>query len=351
MDSKSSNSDAAAIMIEQNNTFFLKFNRPNQMNACNLELSHAIQSTVLRALAEKKNIVFYGEGRAFCAGGDILGILQGEITPQEIFGAEVKTFYMLSTIQTHTVAMMDGITMGAGAGLAWACSIRVTTPKTTWAMPECSIGFCPDAGASYLLNRIRFPELGLYLQLTGERINGTDCYLFGFSHYYIEADMETVRKEIFEGGDIIAVLEKYHTQPNTNKSTILPVLRELRECFNTSYSLEFIMHKLREKGTAWSLRILEKLNSLCPLSLRVAHESFRRGRHISYAQSLIMEYNLAIQMLGYRPENFKVAVEHKMVNKGKGRANWVPSSLAEIGESTIIPYFANEEGRLEVPKL
>ena len=44
------------------------------------------------------------------------------------------------------VAIADGIVMGAGAGLFMAASTRVASENTLFAMPEVSIGLCPDAG-------------------------------------------------------------------------------------------------------------------------------------------------------------------------------------------------------------
>ncbi|CAG9322101.1 unnamed protein product [Blepharisma stoltei] len=346
------NFSQALVVLESHNNVFIKFKRPARLNSWNSEMTHVVSYIINRAAKEKQNIIFYGEGRAFSAGCDILGIAKGNIVPSEIFRYEVETLLQLTRLETHTVALMNGITMGAGAGLAWGCSIRVSTPNTVWAMPETSIGFCPDVGASYFLNKVNPPELGLYLQLTGEKLNGVDCYLFGFSHYHIEEKLEKVRKEIFLGEDIVKVFEKYHIEPDTEKSTIMPVLKDLRECFNIYHSLEFIIYKLKEKNTPWSLRIYSKLQKLCPLSLRVAYESFRRGRNLSYMDCLKMEYNLGVQMTSYRSTNFKEAIQKKMINKSRAAVNWIPNSIVEIGDSTMIPYFTNEEGpKLESPKL
>ena len=48
---------------------------------------------------------------------------------------------------------------------------RIATETTVFAMPETKIGYTPDVGANYFLNRLD-GELGAYLALTGETLKG-----------------------------------------------------------------------------------------------------------------------------------------------------------------------------------
>ena len=72
------------------------------------------------------------------------------------------------------VALLDGITMGGGVGVSVHGSHRVVTERTVFAMPETGIGLFPDVGATYVLPRLR-GALGMYLGLTGARLNAADC--------------------------------------------------------------------------------------------------------------------------------------------------------------------------------
>ncbi|CAG9326343.1 unnamed protein product [Blepharisma stoltei] len=352
MRKSSSRIESPLVSVAKGNTYFVKINRPYALNSWNLEMIHLLHRLISQAREENKNFVFYGQGRAFSAGGDIISISSGKISSEEIFIGELAAVYYVSLLPTMRIALMDGITMGGGSGLAWSCNIRVSTPNTIWAMPETSIGFSPDAGASYHLSRMNYPELGLYLMLTGDRLNGTDCYLYGFSQYYIEEDIQKVLQEMQDTESFIDVLKKYHVEPDLKQSRIIPVLKELRYCFNIYVGIETIMYRLRELGSKWSLRALSKIQELCPLSLRVAHEAFNRGKHLNYRDCLKMEYNLAVQMTHFRAENFKEAVKHKLVKKESGRVNWIPNSLEEVGNDAMMPLFENEEGpKLPLPRL
>lgn len=48
---------------------------------------------------------------------------------------------------------------------------RIATETTVFAMPETKIGYAPDVGANYFLNRLD-GELGAYLALTGDALKG-----------------------------------------------------------------------------------------------------------------------------------------------------------------------------------
>ncbi|CAG9311022.1 unnamed protein product [Blepharisma stoltei] len=345
--------NSSFILYEEiHSTFFIKLNRPESLNSFNMEMLNILHSLSRRAKLENKNILWYGEGRALSAGGDIVIMTKGEVDVEEIFESESKLWYSFSQIPTIRIAIMDGITFGGGAGLAWSCSIRVATPKTLWSMPECSIGYCPDVGASHFLSRVNPSELGLYLSLAAERLNGIDCYLFGFAEYYIEKDKKEIIREMQSAGNLIEILEKYHIDPDRNKSKILPVLKELRYCFDVHLNLEIIIYRLKLVGSDWSLKTLKRISELCPLSLRIAKEAFRRGIHMSYRESLIMEYNLAAQLIKHQPTNFNSAVNNKLITKNQKKIEWNPDSIISIGDTTIMPYFINSNGRkLQLPRL
>src|SRR4029450_6073957 len=93
-----------------------------------------------------------------------------------------------------TSAVMDGITMGGGVGIAQPCRFRVATERTTFAMPETGIGLFPDVGGGWYLSRMP-DHIGLWLALTGARIKAADCELLGIATDCIPAtDVEQFKE-------------------------------------------------------------------------------------------------------------------------------------------------------------
>ena len=67
--------------------------------------------------------------------------------------------------------ILTAVPVGGGVGLSGMAPFRIATETTVFAMPETKIGYAPDVGANYFLNRLD-GELGAYLALTGETLKG-----------------------------------------------------------------------------------------------------------------------------------------------------------------------------------
>ena len=153
----------------------ITLNRPEALNALTLDMIRSIAVTLKRWQHDDavKAVLFLGAGeRAFCAGGDIksfhsagMAYRRGEVDLKvsALFFAEE---YSLNKHIFHypkpTIAVMDGITMGGGYGIAGHCKHRLATKNTVFAMPEVGIGFFPDIGSVYhLLKAVSYTHLTL----------------------------------------------------------------------------------------------------------------------------------------------------------------------------------------------
>ncbi|WKA05423.1 hypothetical protein VitviT2T_023391 [Vitis vinifera] len=107
----------------------------------------------------KKILISVLCGRAFCAGGDIVGLYklinEGRIEDcKECFRTVYSFIYLVGTYLNPNVAILDGITMGSRAGVSILGMFRVATDRTVFATPETLIGFHTDAGASFHLSHL-----------------------------------------------------------------------------------------------------------------------------------------------------------------------------------------------------
>ena len=125
-------------------------------------------------------VILRGEGRALCAGGDVTSLAKwnqekpdGWQKSVDYFALEYVLDHVIATYTKPYVAYMDGITMGGGVGLSVHAPFRIATEKTVFAMPETTIGFFPEVGATFFLPRMD-GELGTYLALTSEQLRGVD---------------------------------------------------------------------------------------------------------------------------------------------------------------------------------
>lgn len=175
----STNGENDEVILETHgNKCLITLNRPKALNALNLSMIRKITPALKQwEKDEKVMIIIHGNGgKAFCAGGDVRKIIEHRNTPgsslaSDFFREEYQLNYLISTLQTPYIALIDGITMGGGVGLSVHGYYRVSAEKTVFAMPETAIGFVTEVGGTYFLPRLR-GKLGLFLALTGHRLKG-----------------------------------------------------------------------------------------------------------------------------------------------------------------------------------
>ena len=108
-------------------TLNIHLNRPGSLNSLTSKIVSQIRSCIGN---NNKELIFTGEGRAFCAGGDVVLLSQGKASPSEFFRNEFNLFFEIYSMRQQKTAVLDGITMGGGVGLSMACSNRILTDKT-----------------------------------------------------------------------------------------------------------------------------------------------------------------------------------------------------------------------------
>lgn len=201
----------------------ITLNRPDALNALNLEMVAAIQACLDKwAIDDSVAAVLLcgAADKAFCAGDDIRGLYHGynpKIFPNPTAKAFFSTEYTLcKQIKSYTkpiIVWADGIVMGGGMGLAVASSHRIVTQTTMMAMPEISIGLFPDAGGSYFLRDMP-NKIGLFLGLTGARINGTDALALGVADFGMASDDFDVLIQVLTTADWSDDATKNHQMLN-----------------------------------------------------------------------------------------------------------------------------------------
>lgn len=175
-------------------TAVIELDRPRALNALDLTMVRLMT----RALEEWREddavravVVRSTSPKAFCAGGDIRAVreagMRGDDTAvRAYFSAEYGLDGLIARYPKPYIALIDGYAMGGGLGISVHGSARVVTERASLAMPETSIGFFPDIGASWFLPRLP-GAVGWYLGLTGVRIQAADAVDCGLATHYVPA--------------------------------------------------------------------------------------------------------------------------------------------------------------------
>ena len=135
-------------------------NRPQAYNAFDQDLvaSFASQLITLAADPEVRAIVICGEGKAFCAGGDLKYFLASPVGPARTIH-EVAAYFHQAILEIRrmakpVIAAINGVAAGGGFSLALACDFRVMGESAMLKQAYTSAGLSLDGGGSFTLPRM-----------------------------------------------------------------------------------------------------------------------------------------------------------------------------------------------------
>jgi 3-hydroxyisobutyryl-CoA hydrolase len=354
------------------NTLFgvrtIELNRPKKLHSLNGSMVRKIVPRLQEwAKSDMANVVVIkGAGpKAFCAGGDVTSLAQdntqgeeGQARSTDYFGLEYKLDHLIATYSKPYVAFMDGITMGGGVGLSIHAPIRIATERTLFAMPETTIGFFPDVGASFFLPRMA-GGVGTYLALTSEKLKGVNVFYAGVATHYIHStslpelerrlgelrfnDFDSLKERLVI---IDATIEEFCTGlPHDQPMLLKGELREaIDRCFTKNNVPDIVAALKAEEGATkeWAERTLATLNQRSPTSVHVTLRQMRLGRNWTIAEAFQREHQMAGKFM--RHPDFTEGV-HALLIRKDGKPQWQPASLDDIKpEDNIADPFFTVEG-------
>ncbi|HVO68168.1 MAG TPA: enoyl-CoA hydratase-related protein [Syntrophales bacterium] len=144
------------ILEKADRVAVLRLNRPAASNALNSGLFEDFIKAleVCTVDAEIKVIVITGEGKAFCAGGDV-AVFSSSPDPGETIRQLTKQLYFaisgIRRIPKPVIAMINGAAAGAGISLAAACDLRICASSVKFRQAYTSIGLVPDGAWTLLV--------------------------------------------------------------------------------------------------------------------------------------------------------------------------------------------------------
>ncbi|TKR68250.1 hypothetical protein L596_024256 [Steinernema carpocapsae] len=254
----------------------ITLNRPKALNALNLPMVRSFYPQLKEWNDDKRisMVIVKGSGeKAFCAGGDVLSVTKsakandGSTVHKDFFYEEYQLNHLIGTLSKPYVALIDGITMGGGCGLSVNGRFRVATERTMLAMPETALGLFPDVGGSYFLSRLR-SNLGMFLALTGYRLQGADVYHAGLATHIINSsDLAELEKALLDlpseqvnDSRVDDLLKKF--RPSDVKTFSLANELQLIEKLFDGKTLEEILKKLADNNSEWAQKQLKTLSKM-----------------------------------------------------------------------------------------
>ncbi len=178
------------------NVATVAMNRPDALNALSQQLIADIGSAIRQAIDDNaRAVILTGNGRAFCAGGDLremqsMAESEGRIEAflEAPLGALHEVIKLIRETPIPFVAAVNGVCAGAGVNFALACDMVVADEEASFREAFVRIGLSPDCGGTFFLPRAVGEKLAAELFMTGDSVTAQRAHQIGMINTVVPAD-------------------------------------------------------------------------------------------------------------------------------------------------------------------
>ncbi len=145
---------------KENGIVLVTMNRPRTYNSFDLPMVQSLvdQLTAVALDPAVSGVVISGEGKAFCAGGDLKWVNgYGEnhgAAFHELAGRYHQAILEIRRMPKPVVAAINGLAAGGGFSIALACDFRIMERSATLRQAYTSNGLSIDGGGTFTLPRL-----------------------------------------------------------------------------------------------------------------------------------------------------------------------------------------------------
>ena len=352
------------ILFEvRNHIGYITLNRPAALNALSIGMTGAMHHQ-LKVWETDPNVyavlVRGAGGKAFCAGGDLralydsfktstrMGPMADPMDPAQhgvFFLEEYRLDHTIHRYPKPYIALMDGIVMGGGMGIAQGATLRIVTGRTRMAMPETGIGLFPDVGGSYFLACLP-GAVGEYLGLTGSHLQAADALYTGLADLYLaqaevdrlDSTLDKLHWSDLPADDILNILRAMGV-------TALPAppLQTVRSAIDQHFSkastieiIRSLQGEVRPGLRDWAAQTLHTLAKRSPSMLCVTLEQLKRGKSMDLAACLRMELDIVHRC--FQQGDFLEGIRALIIDKDH-TPRWNPAKMEDVTGEMVARFF------------
>ncbi|MCH8744076.1 MAG: enoyl-CoA hydratase/isomerase family protein [Chloroflexi bacterium] len=181
------------ILESENSVATIRLNRPDALNALNLDLLHEFSSAVSEVEADQsvKVLVIRGQGRAFCAGADLLlfdSLFDDLAQLNPYIELLNRCFLQLEGLPVPTIALVQGFALAGGLELVLACDMVLVAEDAQMGDQHANFGLMPGGGSTQRLPRRVGMQRAMELLTTGRWLSGTEAVEWGLALRAVPAD-------------------------------------------------------------------------------------------------------------------------------------------------------------------
>ncbi len=190
------------IVTKENGYAILQFNRPDVLNAINMELMAELVDAleILDKDEAVRCLILTGNEKAFAAGADIKEMADASAV-EMLLRDQFARWDRIRKIKKPIIAAVSGFALGGGCELAMTCDMIIASETARFGQPEISIGVMPGAGGTQRLTRAVGKAKAMEMVLTGKPITAEEAKQWGLVNkvvpveYYLQ-EATNLAKEV-----------------------------------------------------------------------------------------------------------------------------------------------------------
>lgn len=167
----------------------ITLSRADARNALSAELMNQFEAAIAQVGSDPavRVCVLAGEGKSFCAGMDLRGVMDDPKAMGEMLRMLARSMLALRRLRVPTVAQVQGAAIGGGCGLMVVCDFAVTHAEAKIGYPEVDLGISPAVVAPWLVQKIGAGAARAIL-LAGGTMTGAEAHARGMATHLVAQD-------------------------------------------------------------------------------------------------------------------------------------------------------------------
>lgn len=219
------------LSIDKNGIAEVKLNRPDKLNALDMDMFKAINKTISKIKKDKsiRVVIVSGEGADFCSGLDIKAVMKSPTAAIKLLfkwlpgnaNLAQKVTAGWRKLPVPVIMAIHGRCWGGGMQIALGGDFRIVHPESSLSIMESRWGLIPDMAGNTALTRLMPIDQAMKLAMTAETFTpqqGVEYQLVTEVNEHPEkAAKELANQLIKRSPDVLAALKKLY-QNNWNGS-------------------------------------------------------------------------------------------------------------------------------------
>lgn len=235
----------------------ITLNRPNKLNALNLEMIHKLIEVAENSKQEQiKVVILTGAGRAFSSGGDITRLF--DLTEQSLRAYLYSYAKLAAAIDQSSavwIAALNGLTYGGGFEISVMCDLRIAEEDVNFCVADIEVGALPTGGLSWRLPRLVGSTSASWMTLANPVVTASRAFEIGL-----------ISEVVPPGSVVIKAYEMANRLICFNHEAVIATRQAIRSAWSNS------MDQAEEYEVENSLRLLMKSEIIQNLKSRFAKE-------------------------------------------------------------------------------